>query len=85
MRVAANAKLELGYILRQPDVQTRFSLLADFQQRTGKCVEDCVRENIPICSSLYNADKKAKVEMEKLYSDYSGIFDLLGIEDPRNS
>lgn len=83
MSTAVLAQLELNQILQHSDVQTRFSLLADFQSRTGQCVEDCVRENVPVCRALYQTDKKARAEIEKLYTDYSAIFELLGIEDSK--
>jgi len=81
---AVLAQIELSYILLQPDAQTKFMLLTDFQSRTGQCVEDCVRENIPVSRALYKADTRARAEIEKIYSDHSDILDLLGIENPRN-
>ncbi|MBW2965650.1 hypothetical protein KY342_00940 [Candidatus Woesearchaeota archaeon] len=82
MRIAATARQELGFILRESDIIKRFHLLSDFQNRTNQCVEDCVRENIPMCQNLYYADIRAKAEIQKFYHCYSGILDKLGIEEP---
>ena len=83
MSTAVLAKLELDLILQHPDAQTRFMLLTDFQNRTDKCVDDLVRENIPVSRALYKADARARAEIEKMYTDYGDIFDFLGIENPR--
>jgi hypothetical protein len=82
-RVGASAQHELQYILGEKDVLKRFYLLTDLQKRTGQCVEDCIRDNIPVSKGLNYADKRARAELQKFYSKYGGILDKLGIEEPK--